>query len=371
MNSTDAMLKAIALYLPQFHPIPENDQWWGKGFTEWKNVVKCLPRFPGHNQPQLPADLGFYDLRLPEARVAQAELAAAYGIHGFCYYHYWFNGRRVIERPFNEVLASGEPAFPFLLCWANENWTRRWDGLEQEVLLKQEYSSEDDVFHIRSLLHAFADHRYIRLNGKPVFLVYRASLLPNPQKTAEVWRQEVRRAGLGDLCLGLVQGFDTEQQDPRELGFDFALEFAPDWRMLGPSINPFPPRTLRDRVLRRPMPFTKDRIFSYKVCRDNMLAKASPAFPWYRMATPSWDNSARRAEGATILHDATPELYEEWLRCLVSDARENNREFVFINAWNEWAEGNHLEPCQKFGRAFLEATRNALTAVDRPTGNQR
>ncbi len=353
-------IKAIALYLPQFHPIPENDEWWGKGFTEWTNVAKCRPRFPGHYQPQLPADLGFCDLRLHETRIAQAELAAAHGIHGFCYYHYWFNGRRILERPFNDVLASGEPDSPFCLCWANENWTRRWDGQEHEILLKQEYGIDDDIAHIQSLLPAFEDRRYIRLDGKPIFLVYRASMLPNPQKTAEVWRTEVRRSGLGELHLGLVQGFASEQTDPRTLGFDFALEFAPDWQRLGPQVNPFPPRTFVDKVLRRPVPPMKDRIFSYQACRDNMLSKPIPEFPWYRCATPSWDNAARRAGGATILHGATPELYEEWLRSLVADARTYQREFVFINAWNEWAEGNHLEPCQKYGHAFLQATKNAL-----------
>ncbi len=175
-------VRGIAFHLPQFHPIPENDEWWGKGFTEWTNVAKATPRFPGHYQPHLPADLGFYDLRLPEARAAQAELAARYGIYGFCYYHYWFSGRRLLERPVNEIWKSGEPDFPFCLCWANENWTRQWDGQNAQVLLEQHYSAADDLAHIRSLIPLFKDRRYIRVADRPLLLVYRASRLPEPEK---------------------------------------------------------------------------------------------------------------------------------------------------------------------------------------------
>jgi len=168
-----ANVRAIAFHLPQFHPIPENDKWWGKGFTEWTNVVKARPLFPGHYQPHLPADLGFYDLRLPEARAAQAALAAEYGIYGFCYYHYWFHGRQVLERPVSEILKTGEPDFPFCLCWANENWTRRWDGLGSEILLEQCYSAADDLAHIRALMPFFSDPRYIRIMDRPFFAVGR------------------------------------------------------------------------------------------------------------------------------------------------------------------------------------------------------
>src|SRR5258706_10474827 len=183
---TEMPARLLAFYLPQFHPIPENDEWWGKGFTEWTNVAKAGPLFPGHYQPHVPADLGFYDLRLPAARAAQAEMAKKYGIFGFCYWHYWFNGRRLLNQPFDEVLSSGEPDFPFCLAWANENWTRRWDGEDQEVLLGQNYAQDDDTAHIQWLIKAFHDRRYIKINGKPLLIVYRAQLFPNAAETARI-----------------------------------------------------------------------------------------------------------------------------------------------------------------------------------------
>jgi len=356
--------KLLAFYLPQYHPVPENDAWWGKGFTEWTNVTKCTPRFPGHYQPHLPADLGFYDLRLPEARVAQANLAKEYGIHGFCYYHYWFGGKRILERPFNEVLHSGDPDFPFCLCWANENWTRRWDGQDDEVLLQQNYSEQDDLKHIRELLPAFIDQRYIRINGKPIFLVYRATKLPNPLRTMEIWRDEAKRHGIADLALGMVQGFPTEHVDPSSLGFDFAVEFAPDWTRMFPRIDPRPTKRVIDRIITGPRKPYPDAVVRYENLKENMLAKELPDYKRYRCVAPSWDNSARRKSGAAILSDSTPKLYGEWLQRLAEQAMDGGLEFVFINAWNEWAEGNHLEPCQRWGRSLLEETRRVTESLN-------
>ena len=198
-------VRSLAFYLPQFHPIPENDEWWGDGFTEWTNVVPATPRFRGHRQPHVPADLGFYDLRVPEVRAAQADLALRFGVSGFCYYHYWFEGRRLLERPFDEVLRSGEPDFPFCLCWANENWTSAWDGKAREILIRQTYSPDDDLAHIRWLGAAFSDRRYIRVGGKPLLLVYRAHHLPDPLRTTECWRAEAERLGLGEIYLCSMQ----------------------------------------------------------------------------------------------------------------------------------------------------------------------
>lgn len=369
--SEKGALRAIAFHLPQFHPIPENDQWWGKGFTEWTNVVKAKPKFPGHYQPHLPADLGFYDLRLPEARAAQAEMAARHGIYGFCYYHYWFNGKQVLERPLNEIRQSGQPDFPFCLCWANENWTRRWDGLDDEVLLEHKYGPADDLAHIRSLIPLFHDRRYIRVMDRPLFLVYRASKFPEPQKTTELWRREAERAGLKGLFLVRVESFGDESGDPRNMGFDWSVEFQSRWSSL-------PDRIFRRKWWRRRRLGTAELglldnfVCDYKDLVKKALTDPVPEYPRIPCVCPGWDNSPRRERGATIFINSTPEKYEYWLQDVVNRTKANLRlgtnhditpdSLIFINAWNEWAEGNHLEPCQKWGRRYLEATQRALSA---------
>jgi lipopolysaccharide biosynthesis protein len=355
-------IRAIAFYLPQFHPVSENDEWWGKGFTEWRNVAKAKPLFPDHYQPHIPADLGFYDLRLPEAREAQADLAREYGIHGFCYYHYWFNGRRVLERPFNEVLKSGKPDFPFCLCWANENWTRVWDGGEKNVLLEQKYSYEDDLAHIESLIPAFRDDRYIRVDNKPLFLVYRTELLPNPSHTAEIWREAARKAGIGDLFLVRVESF-ISGINPSSIGFDAAVEFAPDGDYFGKKLFHSKMHVWLAKRGLLSKGYVENNVASYRVLADAMSVRADPDFVRFRCVTPSWDNSARRKHGAWIYHGSTPERYEAWLKRMIQKTQrklEEGKQIVFINAWNEWAEGNHLEPDLKWGRAYLEATQRAL-----------
>ena len=372
-HSAKDVIRAIALHLPQFHPIPENDEWWGKGFTEWTNVSKATPRFPGHYQPHLPADLGFYDLRLPEARAAQAELAAGYGIHGFCYYHYWFNGRQLLERPVNEIWQRGEPDFPFCLCWANENWTRRWDGMSAEVLLEQSYSSADDLAHIRRLIPFFQDSRYIRVAGHPLFLVYRASQLPEPNKTTDVWRREAEREGLKGLFLVRVESFENEYDDPRDTGFDAALEFQPRWSLLANARVSRRKWWHRRKLATAEPVFYENRVFDYEKLVHNALKAALPPYPRIPCVCPGWDNSPRRKKGAYIAVNSTPQAYERWLSEVVRVRREkmlsgentgvSADSLVFINAWNEWAEGNHLEPCQRWGHKYLEATRRALRSV--------
>jgi lipopolysaccharide biosynthesis protein len=351
-NVASTAPRFIAFYLPQFHPTPYNNEWWGEGFTEWTNVAKARPRFRGHYQPHLPADLGFYDLRLPEVREAQASLAQAYGIYGFCYYHYWFNGRRFLEMPLDEVLRLGKPDLPFCVCWANENWTRAWDGNNRRILIEQHYSPEDDVSHIRYLIRLFEDRRYIRIEGKPLILIYRIELLPDPLRTAQIWRDEATQAGIGELFLANVEStFVRLPQDPSQIGFDAAVRFQPNTQLFNASPVVRALRTLRS-------PIRNDRVFQYSDLYRRWEASHTPVYRRFECVTPMWDNSARRERKAFMLKDSTPQQYERWLRRAVEKTEPDNEDlrWVFINAWNEWGEGCHLEPCHKWGRAFLEAT---------------
>ena len=350
----------IAFYLPQFHPTPENDAWWGTGFTEWTNVTKATPQFRGHVQPRLPADLGFYDLRLPEVREAQAALARDHGVHGFCYYHYWFNGRRLLSTPFDAVRRSGAPDMPFCLCWANESWTRAWDGGSRQVLVEQTYDAADDRAHIAWLADAFRDPRYIRIEGRPLFLVYRAEQLPDALATTRVWREEARRLGVGELYLMKVDSF-ADRTPPEALGFDAAVEFQPDMTRMVASVEGTEAWVAAHGDDARQSGHT---VYEYAEIVRRMTSDAGP-YPRVPCVVPGWDNTARRARGATIVHGATPTLYAEWLRHAVARAASQPGvpRLVFVNAWNEWAEGAYLEPDRRWGRAFLEATRDALRGV--------
>lgn len=357
------MTRALAVYLPQYHPVPENDAWWGKGFTEWANVSKARPLFPGHYQPHLPADLGYYDLRLPEVREAQAAMARAHGIFGFCYYHYWFNGKLMLERPLREVLESGRPDFPFCVCWANENWTRTWSGDANEILLKQDYSFDDDRDHIRWLMPYLKDPRYITVRGKPVLLLYRASLLPDLPRTLQIWRDEAARAGLPGLYLMRMESnFRTESGALDGTGLDAAAEFQPR------SMDAKSVRWARGRLLGRVGRYwyKGNKVRDYRDLVEAALSRARPDYRRYPSVTPGWDNSPRRAGSglpSILWLGSTPSLYENWLRETVRNFQPfgEDEDFVFLNAWNEWAEGNHLEPDQKWGHAYLEATRRALS----------
>jgi hypothetical protein len=286
-------VRSIAFYLPQYHPVPENDSWWGEGFTEWTSVRPAAPLFPGHYQPHVPADLGYYDLRDPGVRAAQADLAGRYGIDAFCYYHYWFGGRRLLERPFDEVLASGEPNFPFCLCWANEPWTRTWDGSRNSILIDQQYSEEDDERHIDWLIEAFRDERYLRVDGKPLFLVYRAGELPDAARTTHLWRERAARAGLPGLFLCRVESH-YERSDPRVLGFDASVEFQPAFadvkRLL---LHKLRPRRVLSRVgLTR---VEKSYIaVDYAALARQMATREQPTFRRFPCVTPQWDNTPRR-----------------------------------------------------------------------------
>lgn len=352
--------RLIAFYLPQFHPIPENDEWWGRGFTEWTNVTRSKPLFKGHYQPHLPSDLGFYDLRLPETRRAQADLAAQYGIHGFCYYHYWFKGKRLLDRPFTEVLESGSPDFPFCLCWANETWSRRWLGEEDHILAKQDYSPEDDIEHARYLLQVFADQRCITVDGRPLFLIYRPLDLPEPQRTADVIRETCTKNGIADPYLVGINAHCV-WQDLRNLGFDHTLDFRPQ---LGALPDAFVEGSNFNRLaqnLRQGIFSSRLKVFDYETAIAYMEKEASE-IPKIPSVFVGWDNTPRRGDKSIVVQHATPQLFEQYLTETINkaDVVVSEEKMVFINAWNEWAEGNHLEPDQKYGRAFLDAVKRAL-----------
>jgi len=351
---------AIAFYLPQFHPIPENDEWWGKGFTEWTNVVRARPLFRDHYQPHLPGELGFYDLRLSESREAQAELAKAHGISGFCYYHYWFKGRRLLGRPVDEVLGSDRPDFSFCLCWANESWTRGWLGEERDVLIPQTYDPHDDLNHCRWLAKAFADRRYMRTNGRAIFLIYRPGNLPQPRRVTDILRDVCTKSGDKDPYL---IGVDAHRLgwDFRSDGFDTTLEFEPQLGVLpGAFEDIFSLQKLR-RNLRLGVTSGNLKVYDYAEARDIMLSYARP-FPTVPCVFVRWDNTPRRGKNGVIIVNSSPQAFGRALETAVSKLTSNcDREpMLFINAWNEWAEGNHLEPCQKWGRGYLEAARKAL-----------
>ena len=344
-------VRLIAFYLPQFHPIPENDAWWGEGFTEWVNVRRARPNFIGHYQPHVPAELGYYDLRDPAVRAAQAELARTHGIHGFCYYYYWFNGRRLLHRPLDEVMQSGEPDFPFCVCWANENWTRRWDGGNDELLVAQTYTPENEQRLIADLLPLFRDPRYIRVNGRPLLLVYRANLLPEPRRATDTFRRVAREAGEAEPYLAMVHV--PQMPPPGELGFDAGVEFPPH----STEVN-----TLTDQVEKLNPKFTGD-VWDYISAAQYAIARPLPPFPLFRGVMAGWDNTPRLQDIGQVFVNAHPENYRRWLAAVVAqtrNARPEGERIVFINAWNEWGEGCYLEPDAQFGRGFLEATRAAL-----------
>ena len=352
--------KAIAFYLPQFHCFPENEAWWGPGFTEWSNVTRAVPQFVGHEQPQLPSDLGFYDLRVPEVLRRQVALARRYGIHGFCFHYYWFGGKRLMEQPLDLFLSQSDVDFPFCLCWANENWTRRWDGREQDVLISQEHGPDNDLAFIRDLERYLGDPRYIRIDGRPLLLVYRASLLPDPAATVARWRQHCRDCGIGEIFVAMAQ-FDAE--NPTALGFDAAVEFPPHKLSKG-----------LDRVnetLDVVNPDYQGSVFHYQSIVDSARAWPDKGFPLVRTVFPGWDNEARRPGRGHTFAFSTPERYQAWLEFAVSYAKAHpvaGEAIVMINAWNEWAEGAKLEPDSRHGHAYLEATRRALADPDRRDG---
>lgn len=350
--------RVVAFYLPQFHPIAENDEWWGEGFTEWTNVRPATPRLPGHYQPHVPGELGYYDLRDTAVQRRQVELAKLYGVEAFCFYFYWFAGHRLLETPIRNYLDDATLDLPFMLCWANENWSRRWDGRENDVLIAQEHSPEDDLAFIGYIADYLRDPRYERIDGRPVLLVYRPNLLPDPAATAERWRRWCRENGVGEIFLAYTQSF--ELTDPQVYGFDAAIEFPPNNSGIRNA----------GRVTPRFGSF-KGKVFHWDDLVDRSFAYAGTTYRRYRGVSPSWDNTARRRESATLIAGSSPGRFTRWVTNAVRDTRRRSRSeqdrFIFVNAWNEWAEGAHLEPDERYGYAWLESVRVGLACGAEPS----
>jgi tetratricopeptide (TPR) repeat protein len=353
-------VQLLAFFLPQFHCIPENDAWWGEGFTEWTNVRRAAPNFLGHDQPRIPGELGYYDLLDTHTRQQQAALAKQYGINGFCYYHYWFNGRRLLEQPLDLVLRSGEPDLPFCVFWANENWSKRWDGGNHELLVEQSHSDADDIAFMESLLPYFEDKRYIRIEGRPLLMIYRIDLFPNARRTIKRWKEVCRAHGMAEPYIVKA---DTRASDaPHVYSADASLEFPPHRLSAGSTMT---------RKLEELNKEYKGTIIDYRSAAAYLATAVEPAHTHFKTVVPGWDNTARRQLDGTMLVNSSPDLFRAWLRESIARAQEMlppGRRFVFINAWNEWAEGAYLEPDQTHGRAMLEA---AWSARFRPSEFKR
>ncbi|HET9907330.1 MAG TPA: glycoside hydrolase family 99-like domain-containing protein [Anaerolineales bacterium] len=348
--------RLIAFYLPQFHPIPENDLWWGKGFTEWTNVTKAKPLFEGHRQPHLPADFGFYDLRVRETRRDQIDMAKRYGVDGFCYHYYWFSGKRLLNFPLDDMLADPESDMPFCLCWANENWTRRWDAADHEILIAQKYMPEDDLQFIQSLVPFFKDKRYIHVDGKPYLIVYCPQHLPDARRSVDIWRNHCRSVGVGEIHVSaaLTRGND----EYAKFGFDSGVEF--------------PPHNMRVQNVNAQVKFYGPfwgNVMQYAEITRSYLDRTYKDERIFKTVVPSWDNTARTKERAVVALNGVPDNYEFWLASTIDLVGQSGRtdELIFINAWNEWAEGCHLEPDRWFGHGFLQATLNAKNGMRRFT----
>jgi hypothetical protein len=344
-------VKPIAFYLTQFHAIPENDEWWGKGFTEWTNVTKSVPLFPGHYQPRLPLET-FYDLSNVDVMKKQAGLAKNYGIYGFCFHYYWFSGSRLLEKPLEQFLETKDGLdFPFCINWANHSWTRIWDASENEVLIKQSHSDEDDLACIADICRYLADERYIRVNGKPLISIFNPGFLPDTNRTIKTWRDYCRRRGFGEIHL---VGIDNNLWNPLIYDFDGAIASSPN------DIGQY----YKDLRHMKPTIFGETAyIFCdmEKYVREKLYLKDGRE-KLYRGIIPTFDNSPRRRDAAHVM-SVSPGLYREWLADILRDSERNfesGNRFVFINAWNEWAEGAHLEPDRRYGYAYLQATADAV-----------
>ena len=363
--------KVIALYLPQYHPTPDNDRWWGKGFTEWTNVGKAKPLYPGHYQPKVPADLGYYDLRLPEVREAQAQLAKEAGIYGFCYYHYWFgNGKQELETPFKEVVNSGKPDFPFMLCWANESWHKMfWNkdgkGSSKEVLIEQTYPGEEDIInHFNYLLPAFKDKRYIKIDGKPAFMIYRPFQYEGVETFMALWQKLAKANGLnGIYFIAQKQSYSqihTSEIDLLETyksqGFS-ALNVVRLYDAYG-SVS----KTSRYWNIFKKIILNSPWVYSYESMIKKLSAPNDSHPEIFPTLIPNWDHTPRSGKAGLVFANSTPELFDIHVKDIMDKVKnkDRNHNFIFLKSWNEWGEGNYVEPDLKYGKGYLDVLKRNL-----------
>lgn len=355
-NNENQKVNLAAYYLTQFHPNDKNDEWWGKGTTEWNNVNQALPQFVGHYQPRKPGELGYYDLRLKENMERQIEIAKNYGVNIFCFYYYWFDGDRLLEKPLNMFLQNKDLDMKFCYCWANENWTKRFSGTDEGILMGITQTTESYEAFIDSVLLDMMDDRYYRINNKPVISIYRPSLIPYPEEVLKVWRKKAKDTIGTDLYLIAVQERDVNK-DWGAVGFDAETEFQP--KQIQHKCKEI---TSAIKTIRKDF---SGNIYDYKdlVEKKKYLIPSNLNKKVYSAVMPMWDNTARRNFRGTIFHGSTPQLYKEWLSDIVNRTNKRNDlddKLIFINAWNEWGEGTYLEPDYKYGFAYLQATKEAL-----------
>jgi hypothetical protein len=359
MRDINLRARTIAFYLPQYHPIPENDRVWGKGFTEWTHVTTAKPLFEGHHQPNLPGELGFYDLRLPEARAAQADLARSHGIEGFCYWHYWLgNGRRLLERPFEEVLHSGNPNFPFCLAWANHSWHGRFFG-SKKIQIEQEYPGREDyIDHFNYLLRAFSDSRYIMVNGKPLIYIFAPKALPEPKLLVDLWQDLAIKNGLNGLHM---VGEALSEDECKDLGFD-AYAYSRHRAIGGDKSQLLNEQMANQKgILNAPRHFS---VFPYELAKQYFLKPGVSPINEIPSVVPNWDSTPRLGADGVVIYGSTPSLFQDHLKEALEKVRYKPAEqrILFVKSWNEWAEGNYLEPDLRNGTAYLEILRDELYA---------
>lgn len=360
-------VQVIAFYLPQYHPTPENNQWYGEGFTEWTNVGKTIPLFKGHYQPKVPADLGYYDLRLPQTRQLQADLAKEAGITAFCYYHYWFgNGKRMLHLPFDEVVKSKEPDFPFCLCWANHTWyNKMWDSsvnvLNKKVLIQQSYGGVEDIdSHFYSLLDAFKDERYYKIEDKLVFVLYRIENIPNVDVFMDRWQYLASIENIAPFYfVSYVDDENRLSHQSHQLCASTVVSCKSNIDSLGTQVKTRKLsrfiQTMFSQLIKKPL-----RIYEYKNVRKKLISPLFKDEKIFPTLIPNWDNTPRRGSGAVILKNSTPKQFELHCKEVFENLENKEKKIVFLKSWNEWGEGNYIEPCLKYGKGYIDALRNSL-----------